>query len=38
MTKYCCPECAEHPFLNENLECHVCKGKYVWKKGEEDEN
>ena len=30
MTRYCCPECGDHPILN-NLECIFCEGRYVWK-------
>ena len=36
MTKYCCPDCPDHPVLNENLECYVCGGKYVWEKKEKE--
>jgi len=40
MTRYCCPDCEDHPILNEQLECIVCGGRYVWKEkvrgGEDD--
>ena len=41
MTEYLCPDCEEiildeKSFLDAEesfLSCHVCGGKYVWKKG-----
>ena len=31
MTRYCCPNCEDHPTLMENLDCYFCGGRYVWK-------
>jgi len=30
MTRYCCPECQDHPILDDTLYCIVCKGQYKW--------
>jgi hypothetical protein len=35
MTRYLCPDCKDHPLLDDTLECVFCGGKYVWKKGKE---
>lgn len=30
MTRYLCPDCKDHPILDDSLICPFCLGKYVW--------
>ena len=30
MTRHCCPNCEDHPILNDCLECVFCGGMYIW--------
>ena len=32
MTRYCCPDCPDHPILNDGLVCIFCHGQYKWVK------
>jgi len=34
MGRHCCPDCEDHPILDEALECCSCGGYYTWIKNE----
>ena len=34
MGRHCCPDCEDHPILDEALNCYSCGGHYTWIKKE----
>jgi len=30
MTRFLCPECPDHPLLDDTLYCMFCEGQYEW--------